>query len=258
MAPMLETAGGIVGWASVALFLLGSALMLYVREVSRSSLIVDTLVRFAPPLAAVDLILLFALPKGGWAPLLIHLILLGLSLNIVVPAVFLARVGKETNGYVIVSRGLLEGIHLKLDDLYGPGPSRMILYGVGRKAGEADTRAALKAHILPPGGMWRWLPYIFRLTGLGRMRITRSRPGESIELVLDDSFEVFHAHPDGASGCDITRGYLAGIGKALHPALDCQAEETRCAQTDGGSRCEFTIRWFEPVKASPPPPLVKA
>jgi hypothetical protein len=245
------------GAASLFAFLVSIALMFYVRRISRSSLIVDTLMRTALPLAAAQGILLYAGTAAvadvlSWWWVAIQLIFLGQALYMLVPSIFMARVAGQTNELVIVSRGLLEGLHVKLDQMYGPAPTRIINYSVGKQAGYEDVRTALGGNMIPPGGLWRWLPYIFRLTGLGRVKYGHLRSGDKVVIRVRDGFEVFRGHGHDGNTCDLTRGYLAGIGKALHPGMDCQAEETRCAQADGSDECEFVLRWFEPVKAPPP------
>lgn len=247
-----------LGVTALALNLASIGLMLYVRAKSRASLIVDTLMRTAVPLALAQAILFWmggASLAGsmGWPWVAVQAIFFGLSLYLLVPSVFLARISSQTDGFVIISRGLLEGLHVKLDQMYGPAPARIINYSVGKQAGFADTANAIKSGVLPPGGLWRWLPYIFRLTGLGRVKYKHLDSGKEVNLVVRNSFEVFTDHEHGENSCDITRGYLAGIGKAMHPELECQAEETRCGQMDGGEECEFIVRWFEPVETPKQP-----
>lgn len=239
-------------WAAFAGFTLNVGLLLYIRSRSRATLVVDTMLRLSAPLALIQLILIgtdllagHAAPGSMWV--LIQSIFFGLSLYMLVPSFFMARVASHTDDYIIVSRGLLNGLHEKLDELYGPSPARLITYGVGKKAGHRDAAQVLGAGILRGARMWRWLPYVFRLTGLGKAEYLRLAPGVEVRLRVTRSFEVFHHHADGVPGCDITRGYLAGIGLATHPDQECQAEEVHCAQAEGGDTCEFVVRWFAPV-----------
>lgn len=245
---------------AVLVLLFASGMLLWVRLKSRASLVTDVLLRSSLPLAAIGLLGIFAVNTAtmttaqlyAWLAMQVLLLLVGMFV-FVLPAFFMFRTLHHLDGFVIISRGLLEGMHKRLDSMYGPGPARLITYAVGKEAGQADAASAVQEGLLKGDSLWRWLPYIFRLAGYGRLRYVTIDAPREVRVTLDDSFEVFEV-PDADghthNGCDLTRGYLAGIGKSLHPTLDCHVEETRCAQMHGGSRCEFAIKWFEPVKAS--------
>lgn len=255
MAATLALVAFALGWVALAFFTTAVGLLVYARVQSRASFVVDMMLRTSVPLAVTQLILVAvnaaALASGtAWWWLAAQSLLVAVGVYMVIPAAFLARAARGTEGFVIISRGLLEGLHARLDEMYGPGPARIITYSVGKQAGEADARSALQAKILTPRLLWRWLPYIFRLTGYGQLRIERFEDGREAVLHVKHSFEVFthHMHGEMKNGCDLTRGYLAGIGRAAHPELECQTEETRCGQLHGGDTCTFVIRWFEKVK----------
>lgn len=245
----------VLGWAGLVIYAATAATLVYARSRSRASIIVDTLIRTAVPLAVTQGVLVYADTSDlahaeGWWWVAAEGILAVVAVYMLLTAGYLAAFARKTDGFVIVSRGLLEGVHRRLDDMYGPGPARIITYSVGKQVGEADMRNALDTGLASRKGIWRLLPYVFRMAGLGRVRYGRFEPGREVEALLKGSFEVFtdHEHGDASNGCDITRGYLAGIGKAVFPDKECQAEETRCVQVHGGDTCTFVIRWFDPVK----------
>jgi predicted hydrocarbon binding protein len=241
-------------------FLVSTGLLVLVRFKSRATLITDILLRSSLPLALVVFLSAFAVDDASmssvqlYAWIAVQAIMLVTGVFVfLVPALFLHRTLENLDGFVIISRGLLEGMHKRLDSMYGPGPARLITYAVGKEAGKNDSASAISGGLLKGPALWKWLPFIFRLTGYGKLRYTSFEPGREVRLTVVGSFEVFDLPADGDghvhNGCDLTRGYLAGIGKAVHPTLECQAEETRCAQVHGGTTCEFRIKWFEPVKA---------
>lgn len=250
--------GLLAGSASLALLLANVALTLYARSRTRSSLLHDVILRTSAGFVLVQAILLYTnanamAPAAAIEMLGLELVMLAISVWLVIPAAFLARTARSTDGYVVLSRGIIEGLHARLDQSFGPGPAHLIAYSVGKEAGYQDVRKAVDVTGLHGAWAWRLLPYVFRTTGYGRLRFAGLAPGKEVRLRLRHSMESFpHKHEgDAVGGCDLTRGYLAGMGKALHPELECQAEEMRCAHGDPQKECEFVIRWFEPMKAIP-------
>lgn len=254
----LRMVGLLAGSLSMALLVANLALTLYARSRTRSSLLHDVILRTSAGFVLVQAIVLYTnanamAPAAEVQTLALELVLLAISFWLVLPAVFLARTARSTDGYVVLSRGIIGGLHARLDASFGPGPAHLIAYSVGREAGYQDVRKAVDVTGLSGPWLWRLLPYIFRTTGYGRLRFAGLAPGREVRLHLRHSMESFpHKHEGDTGGsCDLTRGYLAGMGKALHPELECQAEETRCSHGDPHQDCEFVIRWFEPMKPAP-------
>lgn len=261
--PFADAVAHALVYAALAGYIAGAILLFRIRARSRATIVVDALLRTTLPLILIQLILVaieFGVPDHphNWGWTAISAIFAGLAVYMLTPTLFLARTSRSGDGFILFSRTLLGGLHIKLEELYGPGPSRVIAYGIGKKAGEKDAKAILGDHVARPAKWWGAMPYLFRATGLGRLHVKDVQERREVALSIDDCFEAFHGHEGGVPGCDLTRGYFAGLGKALHPDLECQAEETRCASVDGGRTCEFSIRWFEPVLAPRETPAAAA
>jgi predicted hydrocarbon binding protein len=249
-----------MGWGVLALLALTLALLIRSRRRTRVKIIHDILIGSTASFALMQAVVtttheVAASADSGPAWVATEGAALLITLWMLIPAAFLVGAAPATEGYVILSRGIVQGLHLRLDAMYGPGPARLIAYKIGKDSGRNDTLIALQGAV-SGRFLWRTLPATFAITGYGKLRYRAFDPGREVRLVLRDSMEVFdheHAHE---SGCDLTRGYLAGLGKAIFPELECEAEETRCAMSSGGEECEFVIRWFEPMKEEATAPVV--
>lgn len=159
--------------------------------------------------------------------------------------IYLWRMSRRTAGFVVVTPEFLVALRDRTRAMYGAGPSRVISYAVAKEGAQKAVAAHLGAGLATPAAVWKRLPHLFRLMGYGRLRLVSRKPREEIEVEIEDTFEALH--PQEGASCDLTRGYLAGLGAALEPGLECEVEETRCGA--GGDRvCRFTVRWFPPME----------
>lgn len=157
---------------------------------------------------------------------------------------------KRTSGAVIVSPDFLAGLRTRTAAMYGDGPSRFIVYAVGKESAEEGMRRFLSHGHADAEGLWNKIPSWFRMMGYGRMRVVEKNVGSEVRVTIEDTIESLH--PDKhKGGCDMTRGYLAGVGSALHDDKECECVEARCARLHGGGACEFTLHWFPAVSAAP-------
>lgn len=160
---------------------------------------------------------------------------------------------KRTDGAIIVTPDFLVGLRTRTTAMYGDSPSRFIVYAVGKESAEKGMRRFLARGEADAERLWERLPTWFRQMGYGRMRILEQEVGKEIRLSVDDTIESLQGDIPG--GCDMTRGYLAGMGSALHADKDCECVEVRCGRLQGGGACEFTLHWFPSSKAAPMSPL---
>lgn len=164
---------------------------------------------------------------------------------------------KRTDGAIIVSPDLLSGLRTRTAAMYGDSPSRFIVYAVGKESAEKGMRRFLARGDADPAKLWRKLPGWFRAMGYGHMTIVEKELGREVRLRVAGTIESLPTAQDLHGGCDLTRGYLAGMGSALHPDSDCECVEARCSRMQGGDACEFTLHWFprarEPRAIDPPP-----
>lgn len=242
----------LLGYGSLVLHAINVSFLLYGRSRTRTTLLHDALIRPTIAIAVAQVLLLYAHTRtmtadtgGTWVAVMG--LAFALALWMLVPSIAIGSSSPAGDGYVILSRGIIRGLHVRLDKMYGPGPAHLIAYNIGKEAGEKDLRGSFPRKI-PERLVWLGLPFVFRATGYGKLRYHDLVPRKEVHLRLRDSMESFaHADHDDLTGtCDLTRGYLAGMGKAMHPDLECHADETKCAHGDGGE-CEFVVRWFEPV-----------
>src|SRR5581483_9620201 len=108
-------------------------------------------------------------------------------------------------------------------------------------AARAVTRL-VEGRVITPERFWRRLPAWWRTMGYGRLSYAREEPGKEVRVRIAQTFEA--RHPGAEPGCDLTRGYLAGLGAALVPEMACEVQEIRCCGRHGGEDCEFAILWF--------------
>lgn len=156
-------------------------------------------------------------------------------------AVTLWRYTVRTDGAIIVSGDFLAGLRTRTTAMYGEAPSRFIVYAVGKESAEKAVARFLADGKSDRAKLWSRLPRWFRAMGYGKLRYLSEVPGREVRVVVEDTVE---AHGGAQGGCDLTRGYLAGLGAALHPGRDCECVEVRCGRLQGGRDCEFTLHWF--------------
>lgn len=158
-------------------------------------------------------------------------------------------VTRRTDGAILVSRDFLVGLRTRTASMYGDSPSRFIVYAVGKESAQKAMRRFFGAGPIDAEKLWRRLPSWSRAIGYGRMRVLAKDVGHEVTVSVADTIESHEAN--AAGGCDMTRGYLAGMGSALHAGFDCECVEVRCAKLHGGDECEFTLHWFPIVSAAP-------
>lgn len=156
-------------------------------------------------------------------------------------AVALWRVVRRTNGAIIVSPEFLAGLRSRTRAMYGESPSRFIVYAVGKESAEKAMQRFL-GEGGDPMAHWARLPRWFRALGYGKLRFLSHEPGRESRLEIVDTIES--TTPDAPPGCELTRGYLAGLGSVLHPSRECECVELRCSRSEGGRACEFALHWF--------------
>lgn len=158
----------------------------------------------------------------------------------------LRRFTKQTAGAVVVTPDFLVSLRTRMASMYGEAPSRFIVYAVGK---ESAHRAISSVAGKDQADAWKQLPRWFRMLGYGKLRYLSQDAGRETRVAVWGTLEQNARTPSGE--CHLTRGYLAGIGKALVPDMECEVEEIRCAHGKDGE-CEFAVRWFEPTPAVTP------
>lgn len=162
--------------------------------------------------------------------------------------VLLWRSSRQGVELVLVSPEFLVALRSRTRAMYGDGPSRFISYAVAKEAAASAIDRVIAGRLASRGTLWRRLPYLFRLMGYGKLSFVEGRAPGPLHVEVEGTFEA--SHGDGKGGCDLTRGYLAGLGEALEPGMSCEAEETRCVRLHGGEACAFTLRWFPPMDSA--------
>lgn len=184
----------------------------------------------------------------------------GVGLGYMLVAGFFLSVGiaiwrhtRRTEGAIIVSPDFLSGLRTRTAAMYGDSPSRFIVYAVGKESAEKSMRRYLSRGRSDPAAIWARLPRWSRALGYGSMRVVDARIGDEVRVQVDDTIESLQ--PGGVPGCDMTRGYLAGLGSAVHPDKDCECVEARCGRlATPPAPCEFTLHWF-PREGKPTVPV---
>ena len=158
---------------------------------------------------------------------------------------------KRTDGAVVVTPDFLVSLRTRMASMYGEAPSRFIVYAVGKESAHSAIASIAQDN---PAESWKQLPRWFRLLGYGHLRYLSQDAGRETRVIVRGTLEQNAHEPSGE--CHLTRGYLAGIGKALVPGMECEVEEVRCAHASAGE-CEFALRWFEPTPAVTPLATIK-
>lgn len=194
-----------------------------------------------------------ALPGDlAWYRLAVHAGYLLVAGFFALSAFHLWQFTRRSDGAVIVTPDVLNGLSSRTAKMYGESASRFIVYAVGKESAQ-KAAARLLPQPIDPESTLRKLPHWFRQMGYGDLRVTQREIRKEVHLTVRDTFESRHP---GGSGCELTRGYLAGLGNVLHPELDCECVESRCGR-EQGEPCEFHLHWFpkapEPVRRVPLP-----
>jgi len=149
---------------------------------------------------------------------------------------------RRSDGAVIVTPDVLMGLRSRTAKMYGESASRFIVYAVGKESAQKAAEKIFGAD-LSPERIWKKLPHWFRLMGYGELKVIERDSGKEVRLTVRDTFE---GRTSGTTGCELTRGYLAGLGTALHPDLDCECVETSCGR-EADTACQFQLHWFPRV-----------
>lgn len=241
----------------------GTALALYfLQQRSRATVFSDFGFRATVLLAAVFYLSVFAQNQGAFNldPDVLRLFS-GIGFFLVAAFVgavsfFLWRVSRAIDGPVLVSAELLVGMRSRMEAMFGPESTRFLVYAVGKESAQKAVAQLVERRVMKPEQLWKGLPAWFRTAGYGRLVVERMDPGHEVRVRVEGTFES--QHPGAEPACDLTRGYLAGLGQALEPTMDCEAQELRCGLRHGGHDCEFALLWFpRDAPHSPKPVAVK-
>lgn len=242
--------------AATGLLIAGTALALFLlQQRSRATVFSDVAFRATALIATVFYLSVFAQGPGAFgfdAGVLRVFSVVGFFLVAAFCATmawFLWRLNRAVDGPVLVSAELLIGVRNRMEAMYGAESSRFLVYAVGKESASKAIAQLVEGKVVKPEALWRRLPSWWRTMGYGRLSFARAEPGKEVRVRIAQTFEA--RHPGKEPGCDLTRGYLAGLGAALVPDMDCEAQEIRCCSRHGGEACEFAILWF-PREAMPP------
>lgn len=245
---LLETTGNVVLGVAAASLAASVVILLLAHKRSRSTLFTDAAWK-AAFLVGITIYLGYVADRAasfGGDPAFYRL-MEGIA-HVLIAAffaflgIYLWRYAGRGMDFVIVSPEFLLAMRDRMKTIYGASPARFVSYAVGKDAARGAVARSIQNHVVKPAQAWRRMPYYLRLFGYGRVRVVSGAPGSEMRIAVAGTFETLA--PAGTDGCDLTRGYLAGLGEALEEGASCEAEEVRCATHEGGGECEFVLRWF--------------
>lgn len=161
---------------------------------------------------------------------------------------------------VMLPRSTLGKMANRLSSMYGNAAARVIVYTIGKDCGFTHVASSLKKYNMSNEKFISRLPLFHEFFAWGtKLKIIQYKPNENIIIRAYNNFETTQKEKTDVPSCDFTRGYFAGIGKALHPNMICETDETKC-KSKGDYYCEFRViftPWEGLLKELHAPPKIR-
>jgi len=147
--------------------------------------------------------------------------------------------GKSALTSVILPRASVRRIKEKLQKMYGIAGSKYLLYAVAKELGFKWVSEGRKQFNYSPEKTIEVTPRIMQFFAWApKVKVVEYKPEETLVVRMWNNFENFGGKKGESQSCDYLRGFLAGLGKSLHPDMNSEASETKC-EMRGDEYCEF-------------------
>jgi len=145
------------------------------------------------------------------------------------------------SGFFMIDEATFSSIRSRLTKIYGEAPTRVLMYSIGKEAGERSN--SIIENLEKKSGR-EFLVKLFTAqseVGWGTFEITDYREGEQFTVMVHMCFES-ETSEESKHRCDFVRGYISGAASLITVDGVAETMETLCTSY-GDPYCEFVTRF---------------